>query len=255
MKITGKPENWKDLQNKVGEILRQCDFNVDIERKVKSSRSEIEIDVYAEEFIDNRKYLILCECKMWNANIPQLYVHGLRTVVNDIGANKGYIISTSDFQKGSIDSIENTNVELVNWDEFQKVFFKSWYVNYFSKELNSIINSNYDHNTIQFYDDFSKIEKKDFRLLIEKYNDLQEVRNHFPHYFLKDFENEFKDFEDKLPLVDKLKLKEWEVDNFSIPNEIMEESHYSNFLKLLSDFAEPIFAELDKLDLHIEYDD
>lgn len=255
MKIIHNPENWKDLQNKVGEILRQCNFKVDIERKIKSIRSEIEIDVYAEENIDNRRYLILCECKMWNSNIPQLYVHGLRTVINDIGANKGYIITTSDFQKGSINSVENTNVELLNWQEFQKEFFKSWYINYFSRELGSLIKSDYDQTTIQFYDDFTKIEKRDFKLLIEKYNNLQEIREHFPSYILKDFPNEFKDFDNKLPLINKLKLEEWEIDNFKIPKEIMEENHYSNFLKLIFDFAKPIYAELDKLDLSFEYDD
>lgn len=255
MKIIHNPENWKDLQNKVGEILRQCNFKVDIERKVESIRSEIEIDVYAEENIDNRRYLILCECKMWNSNIPQLYVHGLRTVINDIGANKGYIISTSNFQKGSINSVENTNVELLNWQEFQKVFFQSWYINYFSKELDSIIKSDYDPNTIQFYDDFTKIAKKDFRLLIEKYNNLQQIKNHFPSHIFKDFPNAFKDFENKLPLINKLELEEWEDDNFHIPKQIMEENHYSNFLKLILEFAKPIYIELDKLHLSLkDYD-
>lgn len=255
MKIINNPENWKDLQNKVGEILSQFNFKVDIERKVKSIRSEIEIDVYAEENIDNRRYLILCECKMWNSNIPQLYVHGLRTVINDIGANKGYIISTSDFQKGSINSVESTNVELLNWQEFQKVFFKSWYVNYFSKQLALILKSDYDCSAIQFYDNFTKIERNDYRILIEKYNNLQEINNHFPSYLFKDLPNEFKDFENKLPLMNKLKLEEWEIDNFKIPKEIMEENHYSNFLKLIFAFAKPICAELDQLDLFFEYDD
>lgn len=254
MKIIQYPQNWKDLQNKVGTILRQCNFRVETEKTVTSARSEIEIDVYAEENIDNRKYLILCECKMWNTNIPQLYVHGLRTVVNDIGASKGYIISTSDFQKGAKKSIKNTNVELLNWEDFQKEFFKSWYVNYFSKELNSIVKRDYDLTAIQFFDDFTKVDKKEYYILIGKYNYLQEIANHFPSPVFQTVPSMFKEIDNKLPLSEKLMVDEWEFENVQIPKEISDECCYSDFLKLISDFAKPVYEKLDKLDLTIEYD-
>ena len=123
MIICDKPNSWKDLQDKVAKILTQCNFNVEIEKKFESIRSNIEIDVFAIENVDERKYQIICECKYWNTNIPQLYIHALRTVVSDLGVNIAYIISTSSFQIGSHKSAELTNVELLTWDEFQIFFF------------------------------------------------------------------------------------------------------------------------------------
>ncbi len=254
MIIKVKPKDWRELQVKVGEILSESNFKVEIEKKIKSVRSEIEIDVFAEEIIDDRTYTILCECKMWKSNIPQLYVHGLRTVVHDIGANKGYIISSSKFQKGSVDSTGYTNIELLTWNEFQKKFFKSWYINFFSKRLNSIIKSDYDSLAIQLFDDYTKIDKCKFSQLIKKYNGLKEVKEHFPFFYSNIITEEFKDIEEKLPLRNKIKLEEWEdIESLGLTDEILDEVHYSDFLILISDFAKPVYQELDKLDLFIEY--
>jgi len=255
MKIATKPLDWKDLQNKVGEILTQCNFKVEIEKKVSSTRSLIEIDVYAEEIIDDRKYLVLCECKMWNSNIPQLYIHGLRTVVNDVGANKGYIISTSNFQQGAKDSVENTNVELLTWDAFQQTFFKSWYLKYFHKKLKAIVHTEYDSMAINFFDSFELIKREEFHLFIEKYNAIQQIYDHFPYpFFSKDLTG-LTEFDKKLPLQRTLNLEDWEYQIFPVPKEIMEEENYLDFLYKLAEFAKPIYEKLDPLDLHSNYED
>lgn len=251
------PETWQDLQNKVADILSQCKFSVEITKTIESIRSTIEVDVYAEEIIDNRKYTIICECKYWNSNIPQLHVFALRTVVQDTGVNKAYIITTSDFQSGAFDSIEKTNIELITWEEFQKMFFKSWYINYFSLRIHKIIKQEYDPAAIQFFENFDLIEKVKFRELIDQYNSLVEISNHFPYPIFKDSPTHFNNIENKLPLAEKMEkeiLNLWEMLGCSLPNEIMIETNYSNFLKLIEAFAIPIYKELDKLDLHIEYD-
>lgn len=251
------PNTWQDLQNKTAEILKQCKFLVEVGKSIKSIRSTIEIDVYSEEIIDNRKYTIICECKYWKTNIPQLYVHALRTVVNDIGANKAYIITTSDFQKGAIDSIENTNIEIITWEEFQELFFRSWYINHFSLKINEILKSEYDSIAIQFFDNFDSIEKVRFRKLIDQYNCLNKIKYHFPHPIFKEIPGEFDNIQEKLPLAEKMEesiLDEWEITGCALPDEIMTESNYSEFLRLIELFAIPIYKELDKLDLHIEYD-
>lgn len=251
------PDTWQDLQNKVADILSQCKFSVETTKTIESIRSKIEVDVYAEEKIDNRKYTIICECKYWKSNIPQLHALALRTIVQDIGVNKAYIITTSNFQKGAFDSIENTNIELITWDEFQKLFFRSWYINYFSLRINEIIKQEYDPTAIQFFENFDLIEKVKFRELIDQYNSLIEIRNHFPHPILKDFPNQFENIENKLPLannMDKEILDEWEITGCALPNEIMIETNYLKFLQHIETYAFPIYKELDKLDLRIEYD-
>lgn len=131
------------MQSEVGEILAQCGFVVDVEKKVETARGEVELDVYAEENIKGRKYSVICECKLWNSNIPQSVIHSFRTVVGDVGANKGYIISLKGFQSGSVKAVNYTNVELTTWEEFQQAFAETWVENYFvptiTKELDKLL--------------------------------------------------------------------------------------------------------------------
>lgn len=129
------PDNWQALQIEVGRILLECGFSVEVERKVQSARGTVEIDVYAEETVRGRRYAIACECKHWKSRIPQAVVHGFRTVVQEIGANIGYIVSMEGFQSGSIAASDLTNIKLVTWQEFQDIFEESWFEEYFTKEI------------------------------------------------------------------------------------------------------------------------
>jgi restriction system protein len=129
------PEDWKTLQTEVGRILSECGFSVEIERKIESTRGAVELDVYAEETIRGRRYAIACECKHWKSRIPQTVIHGFRTVVQEIGANVGYIVSLEGFQSGAIAASELTNLQLVTWQEFQLLFEESWYEEFFTHEI------------------------------------------------------------------------------------------------------------------------
>jgi restriction system protein len=134
--ITSKvPEDWMQLQAEVGRLLQECGFTVEIEKKTTTVRGDVELDVYAQEEIKGRKYSIVCECKHWKARVPQNVVHGFRTVVADIGANIGYIVSIAGFQDGAFRASELTNVELVTWEGLQSKFEVSWYENYLSPQI------------------------------------------------------------------------------------------------------------------------
>jgi restriction system protein len=137
------PKTWKDLQNEVGNILKECGFSVEVEKKVNTARGEAELDVYAEEIVKGRKYSIICECKHWHTNIPQSIIHSFRSVINDTGANVGYIIALNGFQSGSFKAANYTNIELLTWEQFQNLFCESWLEHYLgpliTKELDPIL--------------------------------------------------------------------------------------------------------------------
>src|SRR4051794_18349245 len=121
--LTSKtPGTWQELQSDVAAILNDCGFSVEVEKTVRSVRGFVEIDVYGEEDINGRKHKIACECKHWQANVPQAVIHSFRTVVADIGANVGYLISSGGFQSGSFTAAELTNLELFTWEQFQDAF-------------------------------------------------------------------------------------------------------------------------------------
>jgi len=120
------PTGWRDLQKEVANILTDCGFQVYLEKSLKSVRGNVELDVYGEEVIDGRTYRIACECKHWANNVPQREIHAFRTVVADIGANIGYLISSNGFQSGSFKASELTNIQLVTWPQFQDAFSETW---------------------------------------------------------------------------------------------------------------------------------
>lgn len=126
------PRDWQDLQNEVGCILKQCGFNVQIEKKVDTARGKVTLDVYAKEIVGGRKHSIACECKYWGTKIPQTVIHSFRTVLSDMGVNAGYIISLNGFQPGALKASEHTNLRLVTWQEFQEEFCDTWLNNYLS---------------------------------------------------------------------------------------------------------------------------
>lgn len=125
------PDTWQELQNEVARILSECGFTVSVEHHLPLARGQADIDVYAEENINGRRNLILCECKHWKAAVPQNVAHGFRTVAQDAGANAGYIIGLNGFQTGAYQAIENTNIRLVTWQEFQAEFELTWLQTYF----------------------------------------------------------------------------------------------------------------------------
>jgi hypothetical protein len=135
LKIMSKvPSTWKELQNLSAAVLIDCDFNVEIEKTIQTVRGSAEIDVYAEKETSFAAK-VLCECKYWESDVPQGVVHGFRTVINDSGANYGYIISKRGFQKGAFEAAEKTSIEILTWDEFLERFKTGW--------LHHVIERNY----------------------------------------------------------------------------------------------------------------
>lgn len=167
------PASWQALQTDVGRILNECGFDVEVERKIQSARGNVELDVYAEETVRGRKYAIACECKYWKSRIPQAVVHGFRTVVQEIGANIGYIISMEGFQSGAVSSSDLTNLKLVTWQEFQGIFEESWFEEFFTKQNDVKLNGlmTYAEPFLPaWFEKMSDEDKSTYFSLKEKYN-------------------------------------------------------------------------------------
>ncbi|PSR51887.1 hypothetical protein AHMF7605_28665 [Adhaeribacter arboris] len=230
------PNNWKDLQIKVAEILKDCGFTTEIEKIVITARGQVELDVYAQEQINGRKYSIICECKFWNSSIPQAVVHGFRTIVSDIGSNIGYIITTSNFQKGAINTTEFTNVELLTWDEFQNKFFESWFEKFFifkiTKELDPLMT--YTEPILPMWFPLMSLEdKQNYYSLKEKYDVIGYIiMVHFSTYSRMLVKKDIP----KLPLIELIKEDTEEIEK-RIPKDILTEVGYREFLDKIIAFG------------------
>ncbi|AMU74390.1 restriction endonuclease [Mycobacteroides abscessus] len=121
------PTNWVELENDVAAILRECGMTVRQGESLKLRRGDFAADVVANEVVEGISNSIVCECKFWDTNIPAEKVRSFRVVVDETGANRGYIISRRGFQSGAFEAAEATNVELVTYEQFQELYFQKWF--------------------------------------------------------------------------------------------------------------------------------
>jgi restriction system protein len=119
-------KDWRDLQQRVATILQECGLDSETERTLHLSRGTAVIDVYASDPSATPPGIYLSECKRWRSRVPQAEVQAFRTVVADAGAHFGLFISASGFQSGAFEVVKHTNVHLLDWQEFQKLFLERW---------------------------------------------------------------------------------------------------------------------------------
>ena len=132
------PNDWRDLQNKVAQILQECGFSVDIQKDINTVRGIVNIDVIAQDITRKPISTYLCECKHWQTRVPKSVVHSFRTVVADYGANWGFIISSGGFQRGACEAAVKTNIRLLVWEEFQEIFVNQWIVKYMLPRIHKV---------------------------------------------------------------------------------------------------------------------
>jgi restriction system protein len=239
MITSNAPETWQSLQTEVGRILEECGFGVEVEKKIPSARGVVELDVYAEETVRGRTYAIACECKHWKSRIPQTVVHGFRTVVQEIGANIGYIVSMEGFQSGAFAASDLTNLKLVTWQEFQDIFEESWFEEFFTKKIDEKLDDlmTYAEPFLPaWFDRMSDEDKAKYYSLKEKY-DLFGIIIQSLGPYSRAFR---KDPIPTLPL--RARLKPDPILS-TIPSHILDETAYRDLLEASVAYGEAALAE------------
>lgn len=130
-----RPESWQDLQNFVGQLFTEIGFEVEISKIIELVRGEKEIDVYVVDKSSEYHQVILIECKQWNHSVHQEVVHAFRTIMNDFGANVGFIVSKRGFQEGCYKAIKNTNIRLVTLEELEEKYYSKWQAGMIKKSI------------------------------------------------------------------------------------------------------------------------
>jgi len=240
------PPDWRELQNEVARVLRECGFGVEVEHTVATVRGQVELDVFAEETVRGRKYSIACECKHWRANVPQSVIHGFRTVVADIGANVGYVITTNGFQTGAFSAADLTNLRLVTWPEFQQAFEETWFEQYLSpkvvEELDDLLSFT-EPLLPRWFEQLSEDGKTSYLALKQKYDDFGWLVMAFTPYarMLRK-----KEGPTPLPVIDRLPADSPLL--ASVPRAILEAVGYRDFLELVVPFGKEAIRQFSALD-------
>ena len=108
--------DWKELQVAVGELFKSVGCSAEVDKKIEGARGEHCIDVYVQFNMLSVSCVWIIECKNWNSNIPKEKVLALQSIVQDVGADKGVLVSSKGFQRGAIRCAKNSNIILTNFD-------------------------------------------------------------------------------------------------------------------------------------------
>lgn len=121
-----EPKNWQELELLVQQLFKKLECHTEIRKNMTTARGKVVVDIFVKDFVSSPPLIYLCECKYWIKRIPKSVIHSFRTVVHDTGANRGYIISKAGFQRGAFEAADNSNIELVTWEQLQEIFKDRW---------------------------------------------------------------------------------------------------------------------------------
>lgn len=169
-----EPKDWKDLEVRVAKIFSDMGFTSEVEKDIKLVRGKVNVDVFASRKHFQTTEIHIAECKHWTTAVPKSVVHSFRTILADSGANTGYIISRNGFQEGAHEAVENSNIELFDFEEFQTEFRTRWIDNVVDElELLGYPLRKYSDPMESFYDEavvtLDESKKNEFRQLQNKY--------------------------------------------------------------------------------------
>lgn len=113
-------KKWYDFQEETCAHFKSIGFYAETNKRIKGVRTSHDIDVFVQTKFIGQQLTWLIETKLWKNRINKLQVLGLRQIVDDIGADKGFIISQKGFQKGALEAAQNSNITLLTFEELKK---------------------------------------------------------------------------------------------------------------------------------------
>lgn len=106
--------NWSEYQDQAAEFFSRLGLNTNIEYELKGARGVHVVDVYASGSFNGIAFNWVVECKAWKSNIPKEKVMALSAIVQDVGADRGFLLSEIGFQSGAIRAARSTNITLTS---------------------------------------------------------------------------------------------------------------------------------------------
>lgn len=112
---------WFDYQERVAEFFRTRGAHTHTNVTLTGARSTHDVDVVVRTESVGFSLLWLVECKHWSKPVNKLHVLALRTIVQDVGADRGMILAENGFQSGARECADLTNVWLGTLTELSEI--------------------------------------------------------------------------------------------------------------------------------------
>jgi hypothetical protein len=131
-------EDWFRFQEEIKVHFTSIGANASTNIRVRGVRTCHDVDVLVKTYFLGENITWIVEAKHWKKKVTKEKVLALRSIVDDIGADRGFIISSTGFQSGAIEAAENTNVTLKTFKELKtetKEFIESEVLDTYLKRL------------------------------------------------------------------------------------------------------------------------
>lgn len=106
-------KDWGGFEKLVAQLNQTGDVTVEHDVVLKGrSGAPRQIDVLIRHKKGLVEHLVVVECKYWKTSVERLHVDALANTVRELGASKGVIISTAEFQSGAIEQASFDAIDL-----------------------------------------------------------------------------------------------------------------------------------------------
>jgi hypothetical protein len=110
---------WKDYQEETAAYYRALGLSADTDVTIEGVRSEHKIDVAVRGYKAGVEFLWIVECKYWSRRVSKETVAALATIVQDVGADRGLLLSRRGFQPGATALAQKSNITLTSLVELR----------------------------------------------------------------------------------------------------------------------------------------
>lgn len=108
-------KRWEEYQHQAAGLLRELGFSAEVNASLtEPNGAEHAIDVAARRTVAGVDLLWIVECKYWKRSVDMGAVRDLRSLVLDLGADRGLLMSESGFQSGAIMTAKEKNITLTS---------------------------------------------------------------------------------------------------------------------------------------------
>ena len=108
-------EEWEQYQHQAAGLLRELGFTAEVDASLTEANGAVHaIDVAARRAVAGVDVLWIVECKYRGRPVSMGMVRELRSLVMDLGADRGLLMSESGFQSGAIRTAKQKNITLTS---------------------------------------------------------------------------------------------------------------------------------------------
>jgi hypothetical protein len=110
---------WCEYQEAAASFFRRIGFSAEVDAPLTGARGKHKIDVLVSGRTRGVVFRWIVECKHWKSNVPKEKVMALMSIVQDVGADRGFLLSEKGFQSGAIRASRYTNITLLSLEDLK----------------------------------------------------------------------------------------------------------------------------------------